>query len=80
MKKTNLKKYTDFLVKETETLLTRTERFDFVDDAPPFGSVRYELTPISDPSTTSGSYGLDAEGRDNPLYRIHNLKHYYHCF
>ena len=57
--------------KETETFLTRTERFDFVDDAPPFGSVRYELTPISDPSTTSGSYGLDAEGRDNPLYRIH---------
>lgn len=60
--------------KETETLLTRTERFDYVDVAPPIGKVRYELTPIGDPTTTCGAYRADESGFKDPSYLVERGK------
>lgn len=53
---------------EAGTLLTRTERFDFVDAAPPVGKIRYELTPISEPSLTCGAYWVSEENRANEAF------------
>ena len=53
---------------ESGTLLTRTERFDFVDAAPPVGKIRYELTPISEPSLTCGAYWVSEENRANEAF------------
>ena len=55
---------------ERATLLTKTERFEYVDVAPPLGRVRYELTPISDPTLSCGAYWASAEGRWRPQYAV----------
>ncbi|MBR4753522.1 MAG: hypothetical protein IK077_17385 [Thermoguttaceae bacterium] len=52
------------------TLLTRTERFNYVDAAPPSGKIRYEVTPISDPESTCGTYRVSAENQTNPAFKL----------
>ena len=56
--------------KEKETLLTTTERFEFVDVAPPVGRVRYELTPIVNPPRTCSAYMATDDDRANPAFRV----------
>ena len=55
--------------KEKETFLTRTERFNYVDLDAPVGEVRYEITPISDPSRTCGSCLARADARSDGEYQ-----------